>query len=243
LWPRFMGKIESGFAATIDEAKASLDFMINLSFLCALSGILIASCGLFTRTNFSVPSVFFWAWRSLLFLGLSALFYTFSIGRARAWGEQVKSAFDLYRFGVLQALGYQQVPQTRFEEKILWLRVTRQLLYPDSPLAPVPYRSITTHVAATPISVRLSVIRHLSSGALGGNLEVELVVANEDSRAAEGVVLSETLPDGFKVVPNSPRVSEGIMFVSNLSPLEMNLDKIPPEKTILVSYTLKPATA
>lgn len=243
LWPRLMGKIDTTFAATIDEAKASLDFMINLSFLCAFSGILIGACGLFTRTNFSIHSVFFWAWRSLLFLILSVLFYTFSIGRAKAWGQQVKSAFDLYRFDLLKALGYTQTPQTPFEEKSLWLSITRQLLYADSRLAPIPYKSTMTHVAATPFDVKLSVTRHLSPSAVAGNLEVELMIANKDSDVAKGIVLSETIPDGFKVVPNSPRTSAGMMFVSNMAPLEMNLDKVLPQTTIRITYTLKPFSA
>jgi len=243
LWPRFMGKIDSAFAATIDEAKTSFDFMINLSFLCALSGLVIAGYGLFSRTYFSIPSVFFWAWRALLFLSLSVLFYTFAIGRAKAWGDQVKSAFDLYRVDLLKALGYQQQPQTPFEEKALWLRITAQLLYADSRLAPVPYRSTATHVAATPIGVQLSVDRHLCPAAVGGSLEVELVVENKDQRSAQRIVLSEAIPDGFKVIPNSPRTSAGTMFVSNLAPLEISLDRVLPRTTVRVTYTLKPSSA
>jgi hypothetical protein len=243
LWPRFMGKIDSAFAATIDEAKTSLDFMINLSFLCALSGLTVATCGLFSRTYFSIPSVFFWVWRAFLFLSLSALFYAFAIGRAKAWGEQVKAAFDLYRFNVLNALGYLQQPQTPFEEKALWLRITAQLLYADSRLAPVPYKGTATHLAATPIGVQLIVDRHLRPAAAGGNLEVELVLKNKDQRSAQGIVLSETVPDGFKVLLGSPRTSAGTMFVSNMAPLEMNLDKVLPQTTTKVTYTLKPSLA
>jgi len=83
----------------------------------------------------------------------------------------------------------------------------------------------------------------LSPAAVAGNLEVELVIANKDSDVAKGIVLSETIPDGFKVVPNSPRTSAGTMFVSSMAPLEMNLDKVLPQTTIRVTYTLKPSSA
>jgi hypothetical protein len=85
-WPRLIAKIEPGFAATIDEAKTSVDFMINCSLLCALSGLAVIGIGLFQPPVWSAYLLRPCGWRAALFLALASTFYSFAIGRARAWG-------------------------------------------------------------------------------------------------------------------------------------------------------------
>ena len=245
LWPRLVAKIDSAFASTIDETKTSLDFMVNSSFLCAISGVFVVIIGLLTRIPFSMSSVLHWLWRAILLLGLSVIFYTFSVGRAKAWGEQVKSAFDLYRFDLLKMLGYQQQPTTFFEEKALWQRISLQLLYADSRENPVPYKSAPTRlIAAAPAGIRLEIKRQMTPAGVAGNIEVEITLENKDKkRPADMVRLSETVPDGFKFLLNTTHASAGALSVSNLVPLEMVLDKIGPGSKVTVAYMLKPNTA
>jgi hypothetical protein len=52
---------------------------------------------------------------------------------AREWGDFVKSAFDVYRFRLLESLGI-DLPKSREEEKKLWTRYSQAIIYrlPDS---------------------------------------------------------------------------------------------------------------
>lgn len=243
-WPRLVANIDSAFASTIDEAKTSFDFMLNCSFLLLISGILTIIIELLLPAPFSRASIIHWLWRPILLLGLSVLFYISSIGRAKAWGEQVKSAFDLYRFDLLKTLGYQQLqPLTFFEEKVLWQRLSAQLLYADSRENPLPYKGVPTRISASPAGIQLDVKREVTAGTVSGNVQITITLDNIDSRAANRVVLSETVPDGFKPLLNSPHASAGTLIVSNIMPLEMVLDELVPGASVTVAYTLKPITA
>jgi hypothetical protein len=241
LWPRLVAKIEPGFAATIDDAKTSVDFMINSSFLCAISALAVGMIGAFQPTPLSVGSVTHWAWRLILFLGLAIAFYAFAIGRAKAWGEQVKSAFDLYRFDLLKSLGYQGQPLTYFEEKALWDRVSVQLLYADTRERPVEYRAAPTRLSASPAGINLYIHKAVVPTAINGVLEVQVTIENKDSSPTNFVVLSETLPDGYKFMLESARVSAGNLTVTNVAPLEMKIGEIAPNADVTVSYAMKPS--
>ena len=243
LWPRLVAKIDAGFASTIDEAKTSVDFMVNSSFLCILSGLSVLLIGVFTRTPFSAESVFHWGWRSLLFLLLGIVFYAFAIGRAKAWGEQVKSAFDLYRFDLLKSLGYQQQPTTYFEEKALWDPICTQLLYADLREKPVAYKAGATRVSASPAGVKLAVSRSVVPSALAGALAVEVTIENKDSKATDSVVLFESVPDGYRFMSESAGASAGNVTVTSIAPLEMKIGTLAGGGRTTVSYTIKPAAA
>jgi hypothetical protein len=239
LWPRLVSKIEAGFASTIDEAKTSVDFMINSSFLCAVSGLTVAMIGAFGRTPLSIPSVSQWIWRSLLFAGLSVVFYEFAIGRAKAWGEQVKSAFDLYRFDLLKSLGYQQQPTAYLEERALWNRISAQLLYADTRENPVAYKAGSTRISASPADVQLAVTRKLSPAIVSGSGNVAVTIENKDQRLVDFLLLTETLPDGYKLVLDSVGILDGQLDITNIAPLEMKIGAIAPAGHATVMYTIK----
>jgi len=243
LWPRLVAKIETGFAPTIDEAKTSVDFMVNSSFLCALSGLAVCLIGLLARTPWSLASVTHWACRSALFVGLAIVFYAFAIGRAKAWGEQVKSAFDLYRFDLLKSLGYQQQPLTYFEEKALWHRISVQLLYADSREKPIPFKAGPTRVSASPSGIQLDINRSVTPAVLSGSLGVEITIENKDKRPTDFVVLSETIPDGYKFMLDSAQVSAGNLTVASVVPPEMRIGVIAPSGRVVVKYTMRSITA
>jgi hypothetical protein len=243
LWPRLISKIDTAFASTIDDAKTSFDFMLNFSFLSALTSVGIIVIGLSSRTPLTMASAVPWIGRAALFFILAFMFYLFAIERAKAWGGQVRAAFDLYRFALLSVLGYQQQPQTFFEEQALWQRISVQLLYADSRERPIPYKAVPTRVVASPVGIRLEVKRKLSPIAVNGNIEVELIVENKDNRTVDAVTLVETLPEGYRCVLQSVFTSAGTLRVSNLNPLELVLDPIGPGRNVTVKYSTKPATA
>jgi hypothetical protein len=237
-WPRLIARIDSAFASSLDSAKASIDFMLNFSFLSALSCLGIVVIEVSTETS-TAPSI----WRAGLFLALAVIFYYLSIGRAAAWGMEVKSAFDLYRFDLLKALGYQQQPSTFFEEQALWQRISVQLLYSDSRDRPLPYKAAPTRVIASPAGVRLDIKRTLAVGPMSGQIAVEIQVDNKDTRPASAVTLVDTLPDGYRCILQSASVSQGTLRVSNLNPVELVLDPIAPNRAVTVKYMTKPATS
>jgi len=239
LWPRLVAKIDPGFASTIDESKTSVDFMVNSSFLCTLSGLSVLLIGVFARTPPSPESVFHWGWRSSLFLTLGVVFYAFAIGRSKAWGEQVKSAFDLYRFDLLKSLGYQQQPATYFEEKALWDRISSQLLYADSREKPIAYKAGATRISASPAGVQLAVSRSVVPSVVAGVLDVEVTIENKDSKKTDFVILFETVPDGYRFMAESARTSVGNVVVTNFAPLEMKVETIAAGTRITVSYAIK----
>ena len=240
LWPRLISKIDSPFGATVDDAKTSFDFMLNSSFLSALTTLGIVTIALFYPIPLAFPSAVPWLWRMLLFATLAVVFYRFSIGRAVAWGMQVKAAFDLYRFDLLKALGYQQLPQSFFEEQALWQRISAQLLYADARERPLPYKTPTTRViAASPAGIQLRITKDLTLIPVDGHIEVKLTVQNSDNRTADAVTLVESVPDGYKYVLQSARTSVGPIRLSNLNPVELVIAQIPPASDLTVTYEIQ----
>jgi hypothetical protein len=161
LWPRLIAKIDSGFAAAIDNAKRSFDFMLNCSFLSALTGLFVVGVGLTRQapvlSQASLPCL----WRAAVFFLASWAFYKASIGRAQAWGDTVRAAFDLYRLDLLKGLGYKQQPASYFEEQALWQQISTQLLYPDYRPEPLRYQEPATRVVVAPEFRRIRVNRLL----------------------------------------------------------------------------------
>jgi hypothetical protein len=132
LWPRFVSKIEPGYATAIEDAKSQFDFALNASFLFTILFVSVLLLGI----GFPVPFVsemLFAQWvLKLLVTGVAAaLLYEASLSRAMEWGVLVRSAFDLFRRPVLQALGFTDTPQTLEEERDLWSEISRQYGYGD----------------------------------------------------------------------------------------------------------------
>jgi hypothetical protein len=130
LWPRLIAVVDKDYKPVLDEAKASLDFMINASFLSGLLSASIFVAGLL------VPERIHWVpW--LLQLSLAALaarlFYVASIGQAASWGAQVKSAFDLFRWDLLKKLGYERPGISPEAERELWKHVSQRMIYGNPP--------------------------------------------------------------------------------------------------------------
>ncbi|HVG46436.1 MAG TPA: hypothetical protein VM890_16950, partial [Longimicrobium sp.] len=131
-WPRLIAVIPEQYAGKLGDARTSLVFLLTLSFLNTILGVMTVAAGLrylppaFTR-HVVVPAFgFFVAARWL---------YRESSGAASDWGHLVKSAFDLYRWDLLKKLGYLQDPHTRAEERALWSRISYQTAFGDEEVA------------------------------------------------------------------------------------------------------------
>lgn len=241
LWPRLVAKIDSGFASTIDEAKASFDFMLNCSFLSALTALSIVGIGLSRPTPLAWQNEAPWVWRTVFFGLIAIVFYEFSIGRAKAWGDQVKAAFDLYRLPLLDALGYKQKPISYFEEIAIWSKISAQLLFADSRESPLPYTPLPTRATVLPPEIELVITREFEQILPNGNIPVTITIENKDraQRTANAVKLIETVPEGFGYVLQTARVSSGILRVRDLKPLEFAIDSIASGSQIVVTYEIK----
>lgn len=136
-WPRLRAVVDKDYAAVLDESKSRLDFMVNASFLSASLALCILLGGLL------VPGRIAWAeWAAQITLPAVAanLFYRGAVSAAEAWGAEVKSAFDLFRWALLEKMGYKRDRFDAASEKELWEFVCKRMIFgnppPGTPLMP-----------------------------------------------------------------------------------------------------------
>lgn len=239
-WPRLVSKIDPAFASTVDEAKTSFDFMLNLSFLSALTGLAAVTIGLAIPRPLEWGCHLPWLSRAFFFLVLTVLFYQLAINRAQAWGTQVRAAFDLYRLDLLKALGYQQKPLTNQEERAIWLKLSSEILYADK-AAPLRYDDPVTRIIPSPINTPVTAQRQYLSQTQNLRIPVRLELKNRGAQRASSLTMIDTLPDGYVYVPDSARASSGRLIVRRLVPLELLLGPIVGGGTLNVDYEIKPA--
>ena len=118
-WLRLAGVIPAAFQSAIDNARAEVDFFVSMTFL-ALAFALVCAGSLLTMPYLVFdPGVV----RRLVALPISLFVmfasYEAAIYRARAWGEFVRSAFDLYLPALAAQLGY-ALPASKDERRSFW---------------------------------------------------------------------------------------------------------------------------
>ncbi len=128
LWPRLLAVLPADLAAAVDRARLLLELLVNLSLACLLIGLDILLL---------VPQAQRWE----LLVGvlgagvLAYLVYRLAVPAAIAWGQQVKTAYDLYRRDLLVQMKLPP-PPTLAEEKALWVQVSQFMMYWEQ----VPFR-------------------------------------------------------------------------------------------------------
>jgi len=130
LWPRLVAVIDKEYAAVVEDAKSSLDFMLNCSLLSGLLAGILLFAGLLAPARVHPGE---WLAQVAVLAGAAYVFYTGSVARAHAWGAQVRGAFDLYRGDLLAKLGYGWKPATPDEEREIWRTISRQMVFGDPP--------------------------------------------------------------------------------------------------------------
>lgn len=133
VWPRLFPFLPEDFVGALLSAKADMTLMLTLSVL-AFTFALIA-CG---------PLAFFTNhWILFLFCALGFLFawlfYLASLQGAQLYAELIKSAFDLYRWKLLEAL-HIRLPTSYQEENTIWKDITH-LIYRNEPLTLAKYQT------------------------------------------------------------------------------------------------------
>lgn len=113
VWPRLREKLPDKFVERLQEVKTGVDFLLLFGFLSALFSLLSVPYLLWQRAP--APLVLACA----AGLPLAWLCYRAALSPAQAYAELLKTAFDLHRHELLQALGW-RAPETLAKERALW---------------------------------------------------------------------------------------------------------------------------
>lgn len=119
-WPRLQALIPEKYASLLDDAKAQLDFWVNLWFGCVL--LAIGVLGLFAYVRDYNLGI---AFAAAVILAITAA--KFGQTAAAQWGVLVKGAFDLYRGDLCKQLGL-EMPESIDNERQMWRRVSQTFL-------------------------------------------------------------------------------------------------------------------
>jgi len=120
VWTRIVQLAASDHKKSIEDAKSQVDFALNLFYISYFLLIEYIAMSLFTWTMPAklVPFLLiFFVWA----------FYNIAIDSAKAWGEEVKAVFDLYRYNLLEKMGISGI--TKSSEKEKWEEINQLFLY------------------------------------------------------------------------------------------------------------------
>ncbi|NYH51404.1 hypothetical protein HNR06_000993 [Nocardiopsis arvandica] len=116
VWPRLFHVLPESTLNTLGAARSDLSTLLNHAFL---TGILsLISSGYVLGTDGPVPLFLTCLWGGSL---LSWIFYRGAVNRAIAYGQHIRSTFDLYRGLLLEAVGDETASEST-EERDQWKR-------------------------------------------------------------------------------------------------------------------------
>ncbi len=242
LWPRLVAVIEKDYAAAIDDQRTSFDFMLNSSALAAAAAALLLALGLVYPVPFARPAWFaLWIGEISALLALAYVCYVSSLGRAAAWGDMVKSAFDLYRHALLKRLGYDQSPGSLVEERRIWRLVSQQLVYGDTRRVTVPpFQAASTSVLVEPSWLKIDLHRSVEPIGSDGRQRIHLRVEHRDPAqvAAQRVTVVETLPANADIVHASTHSTGAGLRVTGVNPVQLSVGPVPCGATNDITYEI-----
>ena len=129
-WSRILAVLPKEYRELIDDAKSQVDWWVNLG---TLSLVLVIEFWVvvFRKWGFD-PAWYYTALNIVVPIIIFGLLNWFLQWRATSavvgWGDYIKSAFDIYRFTLLESLGI-DAPKTRAEEKALWTKFSQATLF------------------------------------------------------------------------------------------------------------------
>ena len=247
LWTRLVSVIDKDYSSVITDAKTSLDFMLNSSVLSAILAFAALILGLVFPQHTLASSALLIAWIAeiVAFFILAYLFYLGAIPRAGAWGETVKSAFDLYRWDLLESLGYEQKPKTPGSERDLWKKISVQMIYGDHPQrgAHIDYAQskppTPPFAASSSADITLSLSRGIIQLEDPRATQVVVQVRNPDAaQIASQVVIVEAIPEGYDYLWGSASSPGYKVSVEGANPYKFSIGDLQPQESVSLSYTL-----
>ena len=127
-WPRLQAVVPEEHKELTHDAKAYVDFWINMCFVSVLS------VSIYLLSAFLSGNIVLW-WVCLSAIALIYVFYGRATSAARIWGEQVKSTFDVFLPRLAEEMGI-ELPADREKHNQIWLEVSQALLYVRPDLLP-----------------------------------------------------------------------------------------------------------
>lgn len=244
LWPRLLSAIDDKYTSSIDDAKTLLDFMINSSVLSIILCLSILVAGLLYPLPRTSRGAYAWWGIELVVSAFAAYaFYILAISQAKRWGDMFKGAFDLYRWKLLEQLGYKRMPTSVEEERALWGAISRQMIYGDPPQSRLPEYATTNtfaygYLGREPYMVDLQVTRGVSLPEADGSVRISLQVRNTTAqhRTIYNVVVSDVLPADFDYVWQSALVPERNVDVLGANPYYFNIGTLQSGTGVVLTY-------
>ncbi|WP_168787314.1 hypothetical protein [Paraburkholderia aromaticivorans] len=129
-WPRLLAVVPKDYQATLADARAPVDFFVSLVFLAFALGVIALVRGgaaLVGKPADAMSPWIFWFSAAGAFASMR-LCYLAALASAGAWGEVVKSAFDLYLPALAHAMGY-ELPKSAGERRRFWEAQANQFLF------------------------------------------------------------------------------------------------------------------
>lgn len=138
-WLRLSGVIPESYQKLLDNARAEIDFFLNTCLLLAIIAVvalvaaLTSALGVWNPlaspdlTNLEISWLLAAIEASILAFGC----YRMALSRAPAWGDLVRSAFDLYLPNLAKQMGY-VLPATPTERTKFWGGINGVFLYNDA---------------------------------------------------------------------------------------------------------------
>ncbi|HEV2885116.1 MAG TPA: hypothetical protein VGW36_09675 [Pyrinomonadaceae bacterium] len=244
IWPRLIAKIDPAYAASVDDAKTSFDFVLNISVLSAVSSLIQVAAGLLYRKPFgSQGELLTWLLLIIITAALAVSFYNLSIRRATEWGETVRGAFDLYRKDLLTQLGYELKVTTRVEERILWDQISKQMIYGDHPTTgtrtPDYLKTPTLPFFAelTPADIELRITRAVESSWSKRKATIIVHIENlDEKRAVDELLITDLLDNNFHYQWNSASVNGDPITVDGSNPYHFKIGSVGADSNVELRY-------
>jgi hypothetical protein len=242
-WPRLVSVVPKDALDPADAARSSVDFFINSSVLSALlTAVLFVVGCLATNPKTPVSTMIRWPLETVAAAICAFLFYNGAISQAAAWGAEVKSLFDLYRWDLLKKLGYQQLPENRVDERAVWAAIGKQFQFGDpASRPPLPYKkpeaaAVSTSVSADPADLGTELSCGIESGWWRRGRYV-YQVRNVDlaGRSARSLKLTVVLPNGVAYVWTSATLNGRPCRVTGMNPLLFDVGPLPVDGTAEVT--------
>jgi hypothetical protein len=132
LWFRLGAVFPKEFQGLLDDARSEVDFALNVSVLAIAVALAIGGRVIVSLTQAHLPNIPPDIWQLVGFaatlLAISWIAYELAVERSKAWGEQVKAAFDCYLPKLATQLGY-SLPSPESKAREFWRDFTWLTLY------------------------------------------------------------------------------------------------------------------
>jgi hypothetical protein len=132
LWPHLSSVIPREFAASLDDARAQVNFLVNIGYF---AGIIALASFVRVLVHGAIVKPPFLDLKTLAFISISVgaacicrMSYIFSLQRVYAWGVLVKAAFDCFLPALAERLGF-VLPNSADQQRAFWVDVSQRAIF------------------------------------------------------------------------------------------------------------------